>query len=81
MASISTFEQRPFAVSTVAAPTVASLESVTKNYEQIRALRGVDFDVRSGEVVALLGPNCGQTSARPDPAQLRQGASLRRRPH
>ena len=33
-------------------------------YGNIRALRGVDFQVRSGEVVALLGPNgAGKTTA------------------
>jgi ABC-type glutathione transport system ATPase component len=43
---------------------VASLEGVNKNYGDIRALRGVDFQVRSGEVVALLGPNgAGKTTA------------------
>jgi ABC-2 type transport system ATP-binding protein len=43
---------------------VASLESVSKNYEDVRALRGVDFSVRAGEVVALLGPNgAGKTTA------------------
>ena len=43
---------------------VASLEHVIKNYEAIRALRGVDFHVRAGEVVALLGPNgAGKTTA------------------
>ena len=36
---------------------VASLEGVNKNYGSVRALRGVDFRVRAGEVVALLGPN------------------------
>jgi ABC-2 type transport system ATP-binding protein len=43
---------------------VAGLEAVTKNYGGIRALRGVDFQVRAGEVVALLGPNgAGKTTA------------------
>ena len=36
---------------------VASLEGVHKSYGTVRALRGVDFHVRAGEVVALLGPN------------------------
>ena len=35
---------------------VASLTSVDKNYGDVRALCAVDFQVRAGEVVALLGP-------------------------
>jgi ABC-2 type transport system ATP-binding protein len=43
---------------------VASLEDVNKNYGDVRALRGVNFGVRAGEVVALLGPNgAGKTTA------------------
>jgi ABC-2 type transport system ATP-binding protein len=43
---------------------VASLEGVNKSYGSIRALHGVDFQVRAGEVVALLGPNgAGKTTA------------------
>ena len=43
---------------------VASLAGVSKNYGDIRALRGVNFQVRAGEVVALLGPNgAGKTTA------------------
>jgi ABC-2 type transport system ATP-binding protein len=43
---------------------VASLDGVSKNYGEIRALRNVNFAVRAGEVVALLGPNgAGKTTA------------------
>ena len=43
---------------------VASLENVSKNYGDVRALRNVNFSVRAGQVVALLGPNgAGKTTA------------------
>jgi ABC-2 type transport system ATP-binding protein len=43
---------------------VASLEGVSKNYGDVRALRNVNFTVRAGQVVALLGPNgAGKTTA------------------
>jgi len=44
--------------------TVASLESVNKNYGSVQALRNVNFCVRAGEIAALLGPNgAGKTTA------------------
>jgi len=43
---------------------VASLEGVSKNYGEVRALSNVNFSVNSGQVVALLGPNgAGKTTA------------------
>ncbi len=49
---------------TAATAVVASLDAVSKNYGQIRALKEVNFAVRAGELVALLGPNgAGKTTA------------------
>jgi ABC-2 type transport system ATP-binding protein len=61
---INTIEQRQSLDTAKPDLTVASLEGVSKNYGDVRALGGVDFQVRAGEVVALLGPNgAGKTTA------------------
>src|SRR6266702_434599 len=61
---IATLEQPQTTVSANRQSIVASLEGVNKNYGDIRALRGVDFHVSAGQVVALLGPNgAGKTTA------------------
>jgi D-xylose transport system ATP-binding protein len=38
-------------------PPLLAIENVTKHYGAVEALRGVTFDVRAGEVLALLGDN------------------------
>ncbi|HYM74540.1 MAG TPA: ABC transporter ATP-binding protein [Candidatus Dormibacteraeota bacterium] len=59
-----TLEQTRNTESAGAGLVVASLERVSKNYGDVRALHSVDFGVRAGEVVALLGPNgAGKTTA------------------
>ena len=83
---IATLEQSQNAGIANSNPIVASLEGVNKNYGSVRALRGVDFRVRAGEVVALLGPNgAGKTTAVKLllgllPAQFGKSACFRRRP-
>ena len=42
----------------------AQLRGASKDYGNVRALDGIDLEVRSGELVALLGPNgAGKTTA------------------
>lgn len=61
---IATLEEKQSGQRTKPDAVVASLEGVSKNYGEVRALRNVDFTVRAGEVVALLGPNgAGKTTA------------------
>jgi ABC-2 type transport system ATP-binding protein len=61
---IATLEETPDMPRTSSGTVVASLQAVSKNYGEIRALRNVNFTVRAGQVVALLGPNgAGKTTA------------------
>jgi ABC-2 type transport system ATP-binding protein len=61
---IATLEATQDLQRTSSGTVVASLEAVSKNYGEVRALRNVNFSVRAGEVVALLGPNgAGKTTA------------------
>ena len=46
-----------------ATETAISVRGLTKTYEEVRAVDGVDLEVRRGEVFALLGPNgAGKTT-------------------
>ncbi len=61
---IATLEETQNQQHASARTVVASLEAVSKNYGEVRALRNVNFTVRAGQVVALLGPNgAGKTTA------------------
>jgi branched-chain amino acid transport system ATP-binding protein len=45
------------------APIVLSLSGVEAGYGRIRALHGIDFEIRAGEIVTLLGANgAGKTT-------------------
>ena len=61
---IATLEETPSLQRAGYGSVVASLEGISKNYGEVRALRNVNFTVGAGQVVALLGPNgAGKTTA------------------
>ncbi|HJZ19394.1 MAG TPA: ATP-binding cassette domain-containing protein, partial [Bradyrhizobium sp.] len=39
------------------APTLLSVEGLTKSYGGVHAVRGVSFELKAGETLALIGPN------------------------
>ena len=39
------------------APTLLSVENLSKSYGGVHAVRGVSFSLQSGEILALIGPN------------------------
>src|SRR4029434_2285588 len=47
----------------LAVSTVVSVRGLSKSYGDFEALKGVDFELRAGEVFGLLGPNgAGKTT-------------------
>ena len=43
--------------------SVLEVRGLTKDYGKLRAVKGIDFDVRAGEIFALIGPNgAGKTT-------------------
>ena len=55
---------------------IVELQQVVKRYDDVEALRGVDLEIGSGELVALLGPNgAGKTTALSIILGLRQPTS------
>ncbi|NUS49835.1 MAG: ABC transporter ATP-binding protein [Nocardioidaceae bacterium] len=52
-----TTEQLALAGDTTQGSAAISLRGVTKDFGSVRAVRGIDLDIRPGEIVAFLGPN------------------------
>jgi branched-chain amino acid transport system permease protein len=49
--------ERPVAQPRPGEPAILSVRGVVKQFGGVRALEGVDLDVREGEIVGLIGPN------------------------
>ena len=44
-------------------PVAVTVQNLTKNYGTFSAVKGIDFEIRTGEVFGLLGPNrAGKTT-------------------
>ena len=55
--------ERPQTSASAADSSLLRVEQLSVNYGQLRALRGVDLEVRAGEIVAVLGANgAGKTT-------------------
>src|ERR1017187_9882141 len=45
------------------APPAISVQGLKKSYGEVHAVKGIDFEIQSGEVFGLLGPNgAGKTT-------------------
>src|SRR4051812_43898793 len=45
-------------------PPALSVQNLVKSYGHVQAVRGISFDVQSGEIFGILGPNgAGKTSS------------------
>jgi ABC-type sugar transport system ATPase subunit len=51
------------------ATTATAVRDLTKSYGETRAVDGVDLDVSTGEVFALLGPNGAARPRRSSPSR------------
>jgi len=41
----------------IAGPALLSVKGLSKSYGGVHAVRGVSFELNSGEILALIGPN------------------------
>jgi ABC-2 type transport system ATP-binding protein len=56
-------DERGRSVARTGQPPAIALRGVRKNFGHVQAVRGIDLDISSGEIVAFLGPNgAGKTS-------------------
>lgn len=62
------------------APLVMQARGLVKRYGQVTALDGADFELRAGEILAVIGDNGAGHHQRDDGAAAAAGAHLARLP-